>query len=427
MNLLPETNAGVVTSWIPITTAHPDQAGCDGYKWRFVPDTIAAWDPGYGISVQTDATCLPKAVTTWWLADRLGLNTQTVLSVGPITCPEAYYTASVSAKDESSSLVACCPVDYDFVGKFYQAGDTGQCTSMYKQGDIATFAERDSSGAWHTTTSTCTADTTVAAIPVNGWKIAIPTSSSTGTSGDCPASTASLGEAAETASRGGNSTCATANQLGTGAAVGVGVGVSLGVTGLAMLAAGIFMMYRARKALSSQPVEERRGGGDTAGGPTKSETQVFATYYPESRESINLVDRPAHSPYETTVWSKSSSPNAYAPAHDPHAQAWIVPHGEMDGATSQNTYVPMPYKTYAPPSRDAGAYPPPLQDVQVTPSHETHVPQYQTAHVPPYQTAHVQSTTPQQELEGEYDRSVKVSLSTPWLTNSRPAPSSRFT
>ncbi|OTB16500.1 hypothetical protein K445DRAFT_316775, partial [Daldinia sp. EC12] len=110
MNRLPETNAGIVTSWIPITTAHPHQPGCENFVWKFVPNVIAAWDPGYGLSVENDATCHPKPVTTWWLQNRLGSNQQTIFSLGPITCPSDYYTATMSAKDASSTSVACCPL-----------------------------------------------------------------------------------------------------------------------------------------------------------------------------------------------------------------------------------------------------------------------------------------------------------------------------
>ena len=52
-------------------------------------DTLAAWDPGYGISVDTKVKCVPSAETTWWDQFRLGLNSLTVVSLGPITCPSA--------------------------------------------------------------------------------------------------------------------------------------------------------------------------------------------------------------------------------------------------------------------------------------------------------------------------------------------------
>jgi len=106
----PETNGKTVTSWIPITSAYPSQPLCPDLFWSYVPNTIAAWDPGYGISVDDGShSCHPKAVTTWWDAERLGHNTLTTVSLGPFTCPQAYFTAKTSVKDTSSTMVACCP------------------------------------------------------------------------------------------------------------------------------------------------------------------------------------------------------------------------------------------------------------------------------------------------------------------------------
>jgi len=106
----PETNGQVVTSYIPVTTAHPSASGCGEQFWSYVSNTMAAWDPGYGISVDLARTgCLPRAVTSWWDAERLGENSLTTVSLGPITCPQAYFTASTSVKDASSTFVGCCP------------------------------------------------------------------------------------------------------------------------------------------------------------------------------------------------------------------------------------------------------------------------------------------------------------------------------
>jgi hypothetical protein len=108
---LPETHSGVVTSWVPITTAYPTVQGCDSLYWSVVANTVAAWDPGYGLNV-ADSSCLPRPATTWWNQGLLGENPQTKFSIGPITCPQAYYTARTSVKDSSSTLVGCCPM-YD--------------------------------------------------------------------------------------------------------------------------------------------------------------------------------------------------------------------------------------------------------------------------------------------------------------------------
>src|SRR5271167_705514 len=105
----PETHGGTVTSWIPVGTAFPSSSGCESLYWSFVQSTLAAWDPGYGISVDTNVKCVPPAATTWWDQDRLGVNSLTRVSLGPITCPSAYMTVTTIIENQSSTFVACCP------------------------------------------------------------------------------------------------------------------------------------------------------------------------------------------------------------------------------------------------------------------------------------------------------------------------------
>lgn len=107
---LPETNNGIVTSWIPMSTDRAAMTSCDQLLWQVVPSTIAAWDPGYGLSVDGDVTCHPRPITTWWLAaNAFGSNPYTSFSIGPLSCPDGYYTAKSSVRDEHSTKVACCP------------------------------------------------------------------------------------------------------------------------------------------------------------------------------------------------------------------------------------------------------------------------------------------------------------------------------
>jgi hypothetical protein len=80
----PETHGGVVASWIPVGTAFPSSRGCESLYWSVAPDTLAAWGPGYGISVDTNVKCVPSAETTWWDQFRLGLNSLTVVSLGQL-------------------------------------------------------------------------------------------------------------------------------------------------------------------------------------------------------------------------------------------------------------------------------------------------------------------------------------------------------
>lgn len=107
----PESNAGTWTSWIPLPTpysGHDPQ--CSTIFWQPHSDgDHIAWDPGFGISI-TDLNCVPEAATTVWAQDRLGTNIDTVLSIGPITCPEAFTQATSRSVDEFRTEVACCPL-----------------------------------------------------------------------------------------------------------------------------------------------------------------------------------------------------------------------------------------------------------------------------------------------------------------------------
>ncbi|KAI1408462.1 hypothetical protein F5Y13DRAFT_172512 [Hypoxylon sp. FL1857] len=408
MNRLPETNRGVVTSWIPITTAYPHQPGCDTYLWKYVPSVIAAWDPGYGISVKTGATCLPKPVTTWWLQDRFGPIQDTVLSIGPVTCPQDYYTATASAKDASSTLVACCPLHYDFVS-FMGPGNTGQCTSEVKKGDVVTYAQRSS--GWKITSSSATADTTVAAIPVNGWTFATPTDSTAAAASSCDAS---VSEALANHLATGNASCDAVGSGGisSGAAAGIGVGVSLGVTGLAALGAGLFMMFRTRRAAQKKhPAEAHIAHfADTGGKDTNNSVQVFPTYSPDLRDTPSLSETPQYHPYERDVWDTSVPflPPTQSSIHTTHSNAITVPHGEMEGTAHQRlderTRRRMELEGTL--FRDADSRT--MGTGSTAPTHEDS-----------------EEMRRRMELEGEFDRNVKVSLSTPWLAAARPVLSSQ--
>lgn len=83
--------------------------GCSSAFWGHAEGpTIVGWDPGYGISVDRNLRCVPEAVTAWWDQDRLGPNSETVTSIGPLTCPEPFKQVA-TLEDGSSTKIACCP------------------------------------------------------------------------------------------------------------------------------------------------------------------------------------------------------------------------------------------------------------------------------------------------------------------------------
>ncbi|XDG04293.1 hypothetical protein ABKA04_003908 [Annulohypoxylon sp. FPYF3050] len=420
MNRLPETNRNTVTSWIPISSAYPHQAGCDKYLWQYVTSTIAAWDPGYGISVQTDATCLPKPVTTWWLQDRFGPIKDTIISIGPVTCPQDYYTATVSAKDASSTFVGCCPLNYDFV-KAFGPGSTGQCTSDVKKGDIITFAQKDAN--WKVTSSTATQATTVAAIPVNGWTFASPTNSPANANNDTESCDASISDALANHLASSTASCDAASGSGGGisssTAAGIGLGAFFGVTGLAALGAGLFMMFRARKAARQRPAEAHIAHFVNSGGKDmNASAQAFATYAPtpEPRETPTPSERPQYhqtSSYEGDVWDVSTS-CLPSQSFDKHVYAKTVPHGEMEGDAYKN----LDARTRRRMELEGTLF----QDTdgRTMGAGATGFSSMNISHVDSEE-----EVRRRMELEGEFDRNVKVSLTSPWLTKARPLPPSQ--
>lgn len=105
-----ETTDGTVTSFIPLTTAWPSSSGCASI-FRLNGPSLVAYDPGYGLDIDTDVMCAPPAVTTWWEQGHLfgGGSRHTAVSIGPLTCPEDFTTATSSIRDGSSTLAMCCP------------------------------------------------------------------------------------------------------------------------------------------------------------------------------------------------------------------------------------------------------------------------------------------------------------------------------
>jgi len=108
----PETNGGVVTTWLPVTSAWFSVSQCATaiYSQQGGVGAVAiAFDPFYGLSIDTQLTCLPPAVTSWWNQVQQ-TPAQTVTSLGPLVCPSQYTTGGSSIIDLISTSIACCPL-----------------------------------------------------------------------------------------------------------------------------------------------------------------------------------------------------------------------------------------------------------------------------------------------------------------------------
>ncbi|KAH8800708.1 hypothetical protein F5884DRAFT_713698 [Xylogone sp. PMI_703] len=250
----PETNGGIVTSWLPLTSAWPSIAECATggiYSQIGVNGALAiADDPFYGISIDGSLTCLPPFATSWWDQSILTpLLTRT--SLGPVVCPGGYTTATTSVVNDLSTFVGCCP-----------SGTLGQCNSPLSVGQVLTYI--DLTPSLHTASATISAEgASVFAVQLNGYIFA--PSSTTSSPLSIPSLATSTGStvsptSSQTPSTGG---------LNTGARVAVSVGISAGVLGLCcVIFVALFCNQRNRKkagasdsSISLKPLHNRMSEG----------------------------------------------------------------------------------------------------------------------------------------------------------------------
>lgn len=108
--ITPEVNAGTTTSWLPVTTAYPQLAGCSSAFFLYPGQPFPyGFDPGYGYFAGGDLSCMPPAQTTWWEQGHQNPDGYTSLSIRPIVCPQSWTTAATESRSGESTLVMCCP------------------------------------------------------------------------------------------------------------------------------------------------------------------------------------------------------------------------------------------------------------------------------------------------------------------------------
>jgi hypothetical protein len=109
----PQTDAaGIVTSWLPVTSAWPVIAECATggiYTQQGGVGAVAiADDPYFGLNINSSLTCLPPFATLWW-GESASVPVLTHTSLGPLVCPGGYTPASTKVINAQSTFVACCP------------------------------------------------------------------------------------------------------------------------------------------------------------------------------------------------------------------------------------------------------------------------------------------------------------------------------
>ncbi|KAK2036794.1 hypothetical protein LZ31DRAFT_482792, partial [Colletotrichum somersetense] len=148
--------------------------------------SLVAYDPGFGLDIDSRVRCAPAAVTTWWEQGRLGINGgegHTAVSIGPLVCPDRWNTVATSVKDEMSTLAMCCPPDYTLANKI-SGSVAGDCRSNILTGAVITFASTSVTNTrdWTMATTTVARPTFVGAIAIVGWTFSNSASETTPTS-----------------------------------------------------------------------------------------------------------------------------------------------------------------------------------------------------------------------------------------------------
>ncbi|KAK6615402.1 hypothetical protein H4I95_00554 [Botrytis cinerea] len=260
-----EGTAGVVTTWLPLTTVYPIVPSCKTELYS--PNNLTqiyAYDPNQ--NALTFATkCWPSEARSWWNQDT---SAAAVTSLGPFLCPEAYTVVVTTVVNSGSTLSGCCPSGYALWFLSSQPYP-GECTSTITSGATITYVSSWTPAAdgYTTITTVLDSDHAVQAVQINGYNFdgnsAVPTvtafsssASSSSTSGSVSKSgTAASGStpissgaaATSTSSPSASSSSSSNSGLGTGAKIGIAVGIAVGVVAIAALIGTLFFMKRRRK------------------------------------------------------------------------------------------------------------------------------------------------------------------------------------
>ncbi|KAF2645608.1 hypothetical protein P280DRAFT_513504 [Massarina eburnea CBS 473.64] len=255
MSLLAETNGREVTSWIPLTSVFKPSPGCESV-FRLNGPSLVAFDPGYGLDINTGVKCAPSAVTTWWEQARLGVggDDHTALSIQPLTCPDLWTTVATFTKNTSTTQIMCCPSGYS--NQRSTSGPVnGNCISSISRGMVLTYASTASTAStdWSIVTTTMSASSSVGAIAVVGFNVARVSPSSTSSPASSLASPTSSPPSSPSPSfpvESSSTKPPAEDSMSTGIKVGIGLGVTLGMIGIIALIFAIIMLRRRSQSKS---------------------------------------------------------------------------------------------------------------------------------------------------------------------------------
>ena len=91
----------VVVYWRSLITVRPEPPGSSD-SFRHDGGSFVAYDPGYGLDIDSVVICQQPAVTTWWVQDLFGDGGQSghaSVSILPLACPESFTTVAMSIRN----------------------------------------------------------------------------------------------------------------------------------------------------------------------------------------------------------------------------------------------------------------------------------------------------------------------------------------
>lgn len=353
-----ETNQGIVTSWLPLTTGWSAPPSCSslfilepGWLYDYgdnEPPTatgLLAWDPGYGILVEPAVRCHPDEVSSSWdlYKYKRGLHkeatnfaeaTMTKLSLLPLTCPDAWSTVATFVKSGIGTQAMCCPPyvkshhrnhsnklinvlvrSYALsTSVLFSTGVEGDCVSLAGLNSVLSYASpidfipttlsSPVAVISYVYTSTIVDfNYSVTAIPILGWNVQ-PTTSPSGNS------TSSQTDS-KTVTSFPTPTLSRSDGLSNGIKAGIGVAVAVSALIIITLFAWIVILKRrSRNMMVKMDAGDHRIGSDSQSNsnpsPELDNSQINELHHSNSNPLRELDDSQIHELHPSNLYELQS-------------------------------------------------------------------------------------------------------------------------
>ncbi|EME82478.1 uncharacterized protein MYCFIDRAFT_208131 [Pseudocercospora fijiensis CIRAD86] len=286
------THGTEVTSWIPFTTPFTAPQSCSSLFNVYAAGDLAAFDPVWGVSIDTKDICQPPAVTTWRLAKFAQEDFKPAPHQSSSMEParRRWHSVVQGKQRQRHTLSMSRRAGYS-VANPGTGTNFGNCQSEVTAGQVITLGLSRGSG-YTTSVSTVASAIDVGAIAVQGYAIpttatrtstssssskytvrtlgsnASPTDSASSPSSESPTSSASPTSAVPLPTSSNND-----DDLSTGVKAGIGIGAALGFIGIVALIVALVVIRR-RHQKQSRPQASGQGAFIDRHGEGDCEDQI---------------------------------------------------------------------------------------------------------------------------------------------------------